>query len=440
MTIHRRQQSSLIAGASLLVIGLLGTACSDRNGNSAPLAAPNSQAVSDAVSADRSPNIDPSRPNISVRWNEVARSLVAARNTNAPLASRVYALVSVAQFGAVAAVHGTDQGGTDRGGNADRHRNPNDANLDAAIARASADVLKGVFPDGASAAVIDAALDADAVLSRVQSRVGGGAAGDAIGARVASAVLARAATDGSANANCPATPPTPASRFWHDDAVPPNPQPVLPCFGSVRPWLPINVKVFRTPRPPAFGSPVFLAGLAEVRHISDTRTADQLAIVNKWADGTNTFSTPGRWNLIASDMVTRHHLDAARAARLFAVLNVAMMDTHIACWDRKYTYWEIRPWMVDSLITTPIGKPHHPASPSGHACAGGAGSGVLAGFFPAERASLLAMGDEQGFSTVLAGVHYRFDVDTGLRIGRSIAVVALAENAIEKLLERVDRR
>ena len=35
--------------------------------------------------------------------------------------------------------------------------------------------------------------------------------------------------------------------------------------------------ISRLPAPPAFGSPAFLAGLAEVRHISDTRTADQLA-------------------------------------------------------------------------------------------------------------------------------------------------------------------
>lgn len=409
------------------MIGLFATACSDRSGNATPLAGPSAQ----AMSADRSPTANPTRPNVSIRWNEVARSLVAARNNNAPIASRAYALVSVAQFAAVSAVNDTD-----------RHQKPSETNLDAAIARASANVLKGVYTDAASATVIDSALNAEATLmfSSAPSKAGSGAAGDAIGAKVATAVLARAATDGSTNANCPATPPLPANRFWHDDAVPPNPQPVLPCFGNIRPWLPINVKVFRAPAPPTFGSKVFRAGLAEVRHISDTRSAEQLAIVNKWADGNNTFSTPGRWNLIASDMAAQHHFDAAQSARMFAVLNVAMMDTHVACWDRKYAYWEIRPWMVDSLITTPTGKPHHPASPSGHACAGGAGSGVLAGLFPAERASLFAMGDEQGFSTVLAGVHYRFDVDTGLRIGRTIATVALAENTLEKLVEKVSQR
>jgi membrane-associated phospholipid phosphatase len=90
--------------------------------------------------------------------------------------------------------------------------------------------------------------------------------------------------------------------------------------------------------------------------------------------------------------------------------------------------------MFDPLITTPGGRPHHPANPSGHACAGGGGSGTLAGFFPAQRDSILALGDEQGFSTVLSGVHYRFDVDKGLAIGRAIAASALAVTDLDALV------
>ena len=171
-----------------------------------------------------------------------------------------------------------------------------------------------------------------------------------------------------------------------------------------------------------------------MRQISDTRTPEQLATIDKWLDGNNTFQPPGHWNLIASELITRHHLSEAAAARVLAVLNVAMMDTHIACWDRKYTYWELRPWMADPLITTPRGQPHHPGNPSGHACAGGAGSGALAALFPAERDSLLALGDEEGFTTVLSGVHFRFDVEAGSRIGRALAAKALALRDREDLL------
>jgi membrane-associated phospholipid phosphatase len=339
--------------------------------------------------------------------------------------------VSVAQ---IAAAGASPDG--DRGERAHADDELHGVAIDVAIARASANVLAGLYPDASSAAVIAAALNDDQ-LPHGQSDHGGPGAGDAAGARVAHAVLAHAAADGAAAANCPATPPTPATQFWHDDAVPPNPQPVLPCFGQVRTWLALTVPAFRADPPPAFGSPAFLAGVAEVRHISDTRTAAQLAIVDKWLDGNNTFQPPGRWNLIASDLVTQHHLDAAAAARVFAVLNVAMMDTHVVCWDRKYTFWELRPWMADPLITTPRGQPHHPGNPSGHACAGGAGSGTLAALFPAERDSLLALGNEQGFSTVLAGTHFQFDVDKGLQIGRTIAATALSSRALADVIARL---
>jgi membrane-associated phospholipid phosphatase len=399
------------ATVGLLVAAGISTACADQRESVARIAAP--------VAALFRPIDASANANVSVQWNGVARSLVASHNTNGPLASRVYALVSVAQFGAVRATRAEhdDDDADDQGGE-------RGAAVDAAIARASANVLAGLYPDAASAAVIAAALDDET----------GSARGDSTGAAIAQAVLARAATDGAQAANCPATPPTPAGEFWHDDAVPPNPQPVLPCFGSVRTWLGIDVTQFRAGPPPAFGSTAFLDGLAEVRQISDTRTAAQLAIVDRWLDGNNSQQPPGHWNLIASDLITRDHIGAARAARVFAVLNIAMMDTHVACWDRKYTYWEIRPWMVDPLITTPRGQPHHPANPSGHACAGGAGSGALAGFFPAIGDSLVALGDEEGFSTVLSGVHFRFDVDEGLLIGHAVAERALAVRDLSGLL------
>ena len=402
-------------------MGALGAACADRDTGSSTIAGPTPY-----VAPSRDAQAD--RQNTSVHWNAVARALVASHNTNGPMASRVYALVSVAQFAASLSIVGDDRrrddphGGSESGG----------VGLDAAIARASANVLGGLYPDAATAAVIASALSDDERLVDGQP-VGRGteARGDAIGATVAQAVLASAATDGAAAANCPATPPLPASQFWHDDAVPPNPQPLLPCFGRVRTWLGIDVAQFRADPPPAFGSPAFQAGLAEVRQISDTRTTEQLAIVDTWLDGNNTQQPPGHWNTIASDLATQHRLDAASSARMFAVLNMAMMDTHIACWDRKYTYWEIRPWQVDPFITTPRGQPHHPANPSGHACAGGAGSGTLGAFFPQERDSLNALGSEQGLSTVLSGVHYRFDVDKGLQIGRVIAANAVSRDVAD---------
>jgi hypothetical protein len=51
---------------------------------------------------------------------------------------------------------------------------------------------------------------------------------------------------------------------------------------------------------------------------------------------------------------------------------MAAMDATIACYDAKFTYWLIRPYKADPAITTPIGRPNHPAYPSSHACNSGA--------------------------------------------------------------------
>src|ERR1041385_3373807 len=284
-----RERRRAARNAAIVAATFLAAACSD------PTSTVGSGALPvHAASADRATDAAASDRTTSVHWNEVARSLVASHNTNGPLAARVYALVSVAQLRAVLALGHGDLGDDAHGSDGDRG-----TAVDAAVARASANVLAGLYIDAATAARIEAELALDQ--QTVRGDHGSAVRGDEIGAAVAEAILTRAATDGASAANCPATPPAPASEFWHDDAVPPNPQPLLPCFGRVRTWLGIDVTQFRAGPPPAFGSAAYLAGLAEVRQISDTRTAAQLAIVDTWLDGANTQTPPGHWNSIASD-------------------------------------------------------------------------------------------------------------------------------------------
>jgi hypothetical protein len=51
----------------------------------------------------------------------------------------------------------------------------------------------------------------------------------------------------------------------------------------MRPFFMESGDQFRPGPPPAFGSPEFLAALAEVRQFSDNRTADQQRIAEFWA-------------------------------------------------------------------------------------------------------------------------------------------------------------
>jgi hypothetical protein len=97
------------------------------------------------------------------------------------------------------------------------------------------------------------------------------------------------------------------------------------------------------------------------------------------------------------------------------------MDAFIACHDAKYTYWLIRPSQADPGITLSVPLPNFPAYPSNHACITGASMAVLARLFPSDADRLNALADDAALSRVVGGIHYRFDGDVGLALGRRVA-------------------
>ena len=119
-----------------------------------------------------------------------------------------------------------------------------------------------------------------------------------------------------------------------------------------------------------------------------------MQIAQFWADGAGTSTPAGHWNAIASDLIRDAAMSELNAARTLAVMNVAVMDAVIACWDTKFTYWLVRPWQADPAISTPIGQPPHPSYPSGHACMSGAAARVLASVFPQQAVELERMAIE----------------------------------------------
>jgi len=52
-----------------------------------------------------------------------------------------------------------------------------------------------------------------------------------------------------------------------------------------------------------------------------------------YISGSGTFPPPGHWNDIACDLIIEHNLDELESARTLAVLNIALMDAGISCWD-----------------------------------------------------------------------------------------------------------
>ncbi len=365
----------------------------------------------------------------SPAWQATAGTLVAQARILPCAAGRLYAFVGVAQYLAVqraeAAAGGTDAAGGVSGdgiGIGGRSRLETDRG---AVAGASAVVLSYLFP-GQVQALED--------MVSAQANTGPGlpqpafAAGEAIGRAVGAEIVARAQTDGW---EIPFTGTIPVGPgFWISNTTPPT----VACgqLPGVRPWFLTSASQFRPAPPPAFGpdplSP-FQVALAEIRDIAlHPRTQEQIDIATFWAQGTGTPTTPAFWLQRATAGITEHGLSEREATHLYALVSATIADAQLGCWDAKQTYWFIRPWQADAAITVvaAVGKPNHPSYPSGHSCVSSSAAEVLSTFFPEQRAALDAMVIEAGLSRMYGGIHYRFDIEAGQVLGRSVAQFSIA--------------
>ena len=336
--------------------------------------------------------------NATANWNALATSLTARRRVDV---NRMYSYLSLAQLRAA------------EDAEAIRPSSPTSS----AIGAASASVLEAYFPG--DVAEIEGALDAQLAADPWPgAKHEDAAVGAPLGRAAAARVLAFSATDGVGLTD-PGTPPTtPGHWLW-------NGGPIVRGFLGARPFFLSSGDEFRPGPPPAFGSPEYLAALAEVRRISDTRTPEQLAIAQAWNAGQGPNSNALMQNL-AVELLRTHRRSDVESARIMFRLNAAVYDALVGCFDAKYTYWFIRPPQADPMITLPIGLPPHPSFPSAHSCASGAATGVLMAAFPEERDRLEAIAQEASLSRLYAGIHYRFDMVAGLALGRNVAAKAMS--------------
>ncbi len=212
------------------------------------------------------------------RWNEVARSLVSKYRKLPPLASRAYALLSVAQYDALV-VAWNNKYRFNRPAPfqlkptikrlAEAPSDPSYPSEHAVVAAASATVLADLFPEegGALQSLVQ---DEDA--SRMRAGVSFRSditTGDELGRAIAVRVLERARSDG-ADALFDFTPPSGDGYFTGSD-------PVLPSWGRVRPWLVQDITTLRPGPPPAYNSAEFRAALPKCASFATTARPNSFA-------------------------------------------------------------------------------------------------------------------------------------------------------------------
>lgn len=327
--------------------------------------------------------------NAVLAFNALARELVSETKLDPLRAVRVYAILSTTQYEICYELHESDC-------------------LGAALVCGSSFVLGELFP--AHRAVIQQTHDA---LVRT------GAAGCESCCRTAQGIGQeilhwRAADIALLLLQSVPPPPTDACRWTGTN-------PLGPHWGCAAPWVIRTPWKFVTVPPPCCGSDTYLQALAEVRFLSDHRTAEQLAIAEKWGAGPGTVTPPGLWNEIAAREIRRRRLSLIDSAQVLYLLNAAMFDAGVVAWAFKYSYWFIRPFQADPLITTPIGRPNFPSYTSGHSTFSAAAATILAQFFPCEEEKFWNLANEAGMSRLFGGIHFSFDNVVGLNAGNKLA-------------------
>ncbi|MBW4500456.1 MAG: phosphatase PAP2 family protein [Scytonema hyalinum WJT4-NPBG1] len=270
------------------------------------------------------------------------------------------------------------------------------------------------------------------------------------------------------------------------DPLNPNQGLYAPTWGNVRPFAIQNIHDLRAPAPPALDSQEYRDAFDEVKSkgaIQGTaRSPEETYIGLFWAyDGANLIGTPPRlYNQLARVIAQSQGFSQKENARYFALLNLAMADAGIQCWDTKYFYNLWRPIVgirneMDANRKVPkwqpLGSPRSnnppgsetrgldftppfPAYTSGHATFGTASMTVIKlfleeqGYDPDMEIEDFVSDELNGETTdtngdprprvpmtfilnkaiqdnlesrVFLGVHWRFDGTVGARSGEQIA-------------------
>jgi membrane-associated phospholipid phosphatase len=335
---------------------------------------------------------------------------------------------------------------------------PTDAVREVAAAAAAHRVASVIYADSDELAVWNASLHESirdfAGVDLARSLLFGRSVGDAF--------LAARANDGS-NAKISYTAGSDPGNW--DRTAPDFLPALLPGWGEVTPFALETPDQFRPASPPTLDSQQYADAVDEVMRLgaynSVQRTDDQTEIALFWADGGGTFTPPGHWNQIASDVISAKRLGLVESARIFALLNYALADAGIASWDAKYHYDYWRPIdairnagsdgnnstvQVDNWLPL-IATPPFPTYTSGHSTFSRAGAAVLTHLFgedfafaseidrrpsaaqkplPDEKVvtrhftSFWHAAEEAGISRIYGGIHFDFDNIAGAAAGEAV--------------------
>ncbi len=288
----------------------------------------------------------------------------------------------------------------------------------------------------------------------------------AYGQEVAQAIFAWSATDVAGHEaflrnNDPTYAPPSGQSLWQP-TFPDFTPALLPRWGDVRTFvadesdrIPPPLAYSNSPSSEIYQQAAEVAGL--VNEIKAGGQEDAHWIAEFWSDDCPilTFTPAGRWYAIANQLVERENMRLDAAVEFYARVGIALSDAGVKAWEEKYRYNYQRP--IDYIravmpnqtnwntVMCPDGSgnyftPNFPAYPSGHATFGAAAVVIYEDFFgtdvgmtdrchegrtefrgdPRTFSRFREMAEENAYSRIPLGVHFKMDSDAGLELGYGI--------------------
>jgi hypothetical protein len=270
---------------------------------------------------------------------------------------------------------------------------------DAAVATAAYRVLDALFPAQADRLSEQYGQELARIPEGPAKR-----GGIVVGARTAAAMIASRQNDGSDG-----------DQQWVTGTEPGEWRPTPPTFTAaggatpfIRPYLIPNAAMFRTAGPLSLGSTGYAADFNEIKQVggvnSTARTPDQTEAAIWWHDRHVT-----EWE-IKRQLAQNRRLNVLQTARMFAMTDLTVADTGIACFDdkRAWSFW--RPVSAIQLAgadgnpgTSPdpdwmplLVTPPFPDHPSGHTCATAARMAIWRTVLGSDRIAFHAYSEATG--------------------------------------------
>ncbi len=200
----------------------------------------------------------------------------------------------------------------------------------------------------------------------------------------------------------------------------------------------------------AVGSPFYKQALEVYNKNTPGLTYEDQWIAEYWSDDALglTFSPPSRFIAIPTQVLEEKGDDTnlEQAVYAYAKIGIGLNDAGVACWYSKYYYNLERPVSYIRRVIDLGWEPHlwftpsFPAYPSGHSTFGAVGAELMTDVFgdnyamierahegrveflgiPRSFNSFYEMAEENAYSRIPLGVHFRIDCEEGVRHGYAI--------------------